>query len=137
MEPKKTFTFTVEGIGTFEALGEYPATQLFKRRDELANVCGGIGQLIDLEARVRSYEGSQNPIEKDIFLNANLELIYRQTYVEMKKTLTKAPDKFVLDQLTDDQFDKLVAEYRKQKEFFRNPQKAEGSETVPSTESNK
>lgn len=135
MDTKKTFQFTVEGLGTFEALGEYPASQLFKRRDELATVCGGIGQLIDLEARVRAYEGSQNPIERDIFLNANVELIYRQTYVELKKTLTQAPDKFVLDQLSDDQFDKLVNEYRKQKEFFRNPKKEPGESTPSSPES--
>lgn len=133
MDTTKTFSFTVPGLGTFEALGEVPPAKLFSRRDELATVCGGIGSLIDLESRVQSYAGSQNEVEKNIFVGANYELILRQSFIELKKTLVKTPEKFVIDQLNDEQFDALVGEYRKQKEFFRNPPQEKGKPITPDT----
>lgn len=97
--------FAVEGIGDFVCYKEIPAKEFFMdRRVELAKILGGRVELARMEATSAIYEGSTDPLEKEIRETINFDVNRANTYLDLKHLIIKAPKGFVLEALTPNEF---------------------------------
>ena len=136
MDNSNVVTFNVEGLGDFEAYKEAPMKAiLFQRRQQLAKLVGGMTELIEMECRIQKHQSSADEGDRKIADALALELMGLDGYIDMKLLIKKAPEKFDLDRLSNDEYGKLFVAFQQARGFFRNADGGKSKTTSPSAES--
>lgn len=138
MDDINVVKFSVEGLGDFEVYKEAPMKAiLFQRRQQLAKLVGGMTELIEMECRLRKYQTSADESERKVADALALELMGLDGYIDMKLLIKKAPDKFDLDRLSNDEYGNLFVAFQQARGFFRDADGGKPQTPPTSAESNR
>ena len=126
--------FEVKGIGEFIALKEVTAPMFFlDRRKMMADMFGGIVELVRMETLIRLGTRSEDQVQKELASSLLDEMSRADWFIRLKTEMIEYPKGFNIAKLKPEGLNDVIFEFQKARGLFREEPTPGASEGPPAT----